>query len=67
VFCGQSSGLDGLLERLVVGFRLVGVGAGETREGPVGGNAVRSSFAIWLSKVRCHLPTGARLGWPVIP
>ena len=36
VLCGQSPGLDGLLEPLVVGFGLVCVSLREAREGSVG-------------------------------
>ena len=36
MFRGQATGLDGLLKRLVVGFRLVRVGTCEARECPIG-------------------------------
>jgi hypothetical protein len=40
VLCGQSSRLDGLLERIVVGFCLVSVGTREACERPVSGVAL---------------------------
>ena len=40
VLYGKSAGLDGLLERMVISFRLVSVGTREARERPVGGVAL---------------------------